>query len=111
MWRHCLLALVLGACANHVGPTGLAVGGPCVDTFDCVAGSYCLLGPEFPNGTCTTNCAAASDCRSPSVCIELRAGSCLLPCETDEDCVREGYGCRPRARAGTAEDALICIGG
>ena len=107
-----IFALLLGsACSSNVGPDGLAVGGPCIDEFDCVAGSYCLRRASFPNGTCTTNCTEPADCRSGSTCVELESGVCLLECETDEDCGRAGYACRPQVLRGAAGEALACIGG
>lgn len=100
----------LTGCATNVGPTGLAVGGPCVDDLDCAAGSYCLRSLEFPSGTCTTNCRDDGDCRSGSRCVEVEAGVCLLSCVEDEDCGREGYSCRPRAQAGAIDTSNVCIG-
>ena len=91
-------------------PDGLAVGGPCIDEFDCVTGSYCLRRFDFPAGTCTTNCRDDGDCRGASSCVDLESGVCLLTCETDADCVRDAYGCREIDRRGTAGRAQVCIG-
>lgn len=104
------LGLLLFGCATNVGPDGLAVGGPCVDAFDCVSGSYCLRTLATPDGTCTTVCGGDADCRAGSRCIELSEGACLLACESDEDCVRPGYACRERARRGESGTAPVCVG-
>ena len=104
------LGLFATACVTNVGPDGLAVGGPCIDEFDCVTGSYCLRRFDFPAGTCTTNCRDDGDCRGASSCVDLESGVCLLTCETDADCVRDAYGCREIDRRGTAGRAQVCIG-
>lgn len=104
------VALLLGACASNVGPDGLAVGGPCVDAFDCVTGSFCLRTLATPDGTCTTVCAVDADCRSGSRCIDTGEGACLLSCETDEDCSRPGYTCREKPSRGTSGTAPVCAG-
>lgn len=102
--------LAIAGCSQNVGPNGLAVGGPCIDAFDCASGSYCLrIG--FPDGTCTTNCATQADCRSGSSCVEETGGACLLSCTTDDDCGREGYVCRERDRRGEIGRASVCVGG
>ncbi len=101
----------LAGCASDVGPTGLAIGGPCADVYDCASGSFCLRGAAFPDGTCTTNCGSDADCRGGSVCIEQSAGVCLLPCTTDDDCGREGYVCAERGRHGENGRASVCTGG
>ena len=93
-----------------MGPDGLAVGGPCVDEFDCVTGSYCLRRVDFPNGTCTTHCLDTDDCRGDSVCVDLESGVCLLPCGADTDCGRAGYFCREVDRRAAAGRASVCIG-
>jgi hypothetical protein len=104
------VALLLGACANNVGPDGLAVGGPCMDAFDCVTGSFCLRTLATPDGTCTTVCARDADCRGGSRCIDTGEGACLLACATDEECVRPGYACRERTRRGESGTAPVCVG-
>lgn len=106
----CAIALVLAGCSSRVGPDGLAVGGPCIDEFDCVAGSFCLNRPDFPNGTCTTNCEHVADCRGDSLCVDLEAGVCLLPCTTDPDCGREGYVCREMVLRGEIDEGAVCVG-
>ncbi len=104
-------ALLAAGCAAHVGPDGLAVGGPCIDEFDCVTGSYCLRRADFPNGTCTTNCRGDGDCRGDTRCVELESGVCLLPCSVDADCVRDGYACRMLESRETADRVSVCTGG
>lgn len=104
------LVVLLTSCASNVGPDGLAVGGPCIDEFDCVTGSYCLRRFDFPNGTCTTNCSDTDDCRGSSVCVDLESGVCLLSCRTDTDCERDGYVCRSMDERGTTERASVCAG-
>lgn len=101
----------IAGCSSDVGPNGLAVGGPCTDAFDCAAGSYCLRSLAFPDGMCTTNCGDDSDCRNGSTCVEQASGVCLLTCETDADCGREGYVCRERDRRGMTGRVRVCIGG
>ena len=108
-WCFIVLSVVIVGCSSHVGPEGLAVGGPCIDEFDCVTGSYCLRGSSFPNGTCTTNCRSTDDCRGESLCAELESGVCLLPCTVDDDCGREGYACRPTVLRGAGERPA-CVG-
>lgn len=104
-------ALIVVGCAPHVGPDGLAIGGPCIDEFDCVTGSYCLRRSDFPNGTCTTNCRGHGDCRGDSLCVELESGVCLLACDVDADCGREGYGCRELDARGETARVSVCTGG
>jgi len=104
------LLFSLAGCSQNVGPTGLAVGGPCFDDFDCASGSFCLH-VGFPGGTCTTNCRTQSDCRGASTCVEEESGVCLLSCAIDEDCGREGYVCRDRDRRGEVGRAPVCVGG
>jgi len=108
-----LVLLALGAvgCAANVGPDGRAIGGPCEDMFYCVAGSFCLDGPEFPGGSCSRTCRQHADCRGDTLCVDIRAGACLLPCQTDEDCPREGYSCREMPALGEPEPVSVCIGG
>ncbi|HEY8430485.1 MAG TPA: hypothetical protein VIL20_19025 [Sandaracinaceae bacterium] len=112
MNRSWLLAsfLSLAGCSQNVGPTGLVIGGPCFDDFDCASGSFCLRA-GFPGGTCTTNCRTQADCRGGSTCVEHESGVCLLSCESDEDCGREGYVCRERERRGEVGRASVCVGG
>jgi hypothetical protein len=115
MRRPVVLALFAGlgllACTTNVGPDGRAIGGPCVDELDCAAGSYCLLGIEYPGGHCTTNCRQDADCRGGALCVEEEAGVCLLPCTVDEDCAREGYVCRERVQRGAVGTVGVCLGG
>lgn len=112
--RHAALASLLllssMGCSQNVGPSGLAIGGPCIDEFDCAAGSFCLR-VGFPGGTCSTNCAMQGDCRGGSSCVEEADGVCLLTCTSDEDCGREGYVCRERDRRGEVGRASVCVGG
>ncbi len=105
-----LFFLALAGCSQNVGPTGLAVGGPCIDEFDCASGSYCLHA-GFPDGTCTTNCRMQADCRGSSACVEEADGVCLLTCTSDDDCGREGYICRERTRRGEIASVAVCVGG
>lgn len=112
--RLCFLALSLllvAGCAADVGPDGRAVGGPCRDEFDCAAGSFCRTGPDLPGGTCTTNCRDDDDCAGGSACVEALSGMCLLTCEADEDCEREGYVCREQTRRGASGTTKVCTGG
>ena len=105
-----LAPLLAAGCASRVGPDGLAVGGPCVDEFDCVTGSFCLGGSRFPAGTCSTICRSTGECRADSVCVDLESGVCLLPCAVDADCERSGYVCHEEAlRDGTGR-ASVCVG-
>lgn len=110
--RKLLLVCALGAigCAPNVGPEGLLIGGPCFDDTFCVTGAYCLDDPDFPEGTCTTVCADDGDCRGSAVCVERGAGLCLLPCEVDADCGRDGYRCNDEVRRGAAGTVLACSG-
>lgn len=100
------LLCAASGCATHVGPEGPAVGGRCVDEFDCAAGSFCL--GEYPDGTCTRNCGSAGDCPGGSICIDYRGGVCLLPCTSPDDC-REGYLCGERTNLEGAR-ASVCVG-
>jgi hypothetical protein len=113
--RRFLIALgssaLLFACSTNVGPDGRVIGGPCLDELDCAAGSYCLTGLDYPDGTCTTNCRQDADCRGGSVCVEEEAGICLLPCTVDEDCARDGYVCRDRVQRGVVGTVRVCVGG
>lgn len=102
------LALVLVACTSHVGPTGPVIGGPCVDDLDCAAGSFCY--EPFEGGTCTTACDRDVPCRGSSACVELGAGLCLLSCDADEDCGRDGYTCEERNASGATELVRVCVG-
>ena len=101
-------ALLASGCANNVGPDGAFIGGPCNDEFDCVTGTYCLRLGSFPGGLCTRNCDGDGDCRGASACIEIDSGACLLTCETDAECGREGYACMPQTRRGADGDVLAC---
>ncbi|HHH29316.1 MAG TPA: hypothetical protein ENK57_13365 [Polyangiaceae bacterium] len=111
MWRLGLFfALLASGCASNVGPDGIAVGGPCADEFDCLTGSYCLRGFDYPSGVCTTNCRASADCRGESVCADVEGGVCLLSCAVDEDCARTGYSCRELDMRGATGRVSACTG-
>jgi hypothetical protein len=106
-WALAISLVLFAGCTSNVGPSGPVIGGPCVDDFDCAAGSFCLF--TFRNGTCTINCTLAEHCRSGSTCVEEGSGVCLLTCETDEDCGRGGYSCVERARRDAAERVTVCV--
>ena len=106
-----LLAVALLGCSSNVGPDGLLIGAPCNDEFDCVTGAFCLRRSTFPDGMCTTVCGDDADCRGASACVDVEAGACLLTCERDEDCGREGYVCRAESRLGAVGEVMACVGG
>jgi hypothetical protein len=111
VYRSLALSLLLfTACSSNVGPNGLVIGGACRDDFDCAAGSFCLRGISYPQGTCTITCREDADCRGDSRCVEEGAGVCLLACDVSEDCGRESYTCAERDRAGEAARVMVCVG-
>lgn len=101
------LSLLLGGCALDAR----TVGGPCLEELDCSSGSFCLRRATFPEGTCTTNCSPEFECRGDTRCVDIEGGVCLLPCETDADCERDGYGCREIADRRGPGTLSVCIGG
>lgn len=103
--------LTIVGCAADVGPDGRAVGGPCLDEFDCALGSFCLRNFEFPDGTCTMGCRDDDDCVGGTSCVEEAFGACLLSCTTDMDCGRDGYVCRERGQPGEGGSSRVCVGG
>ncbi|MFK7985556.1 MAG: hypothetical protein AB8I08_05955 [Sandaracinaceae bacterium] len=105
-----LAFLLLVGCVNNVGPDGRVIGAPCNDELDCLAGSFCIRRGSFPDGMCSTVCDDDTDCRGSTVCVEIMSGACVLDCETDEDCTREGYVCRPQTRRGVVGEVMGCIG-
>lgn len=62
----------------------------CDEDLDCQAGYTCALADHVckPRPSCTTNeqCAA----RTRDATAECRAGSCVIPCSTDQDCGDSG---------------------
>jgi len=91
-------ALLIAACGDDddeylVSNYGPLVGGPCLDSLDCVSGSFCADSSDFPDGTCTAPCDDHGDCPGPSLCIERERGACLLFCRDDRDCRRD-YKCK-----------------
>jgi hypothetical protein len=92
-----------GSDSTSVGKTGRVVGGPCLSSNDCAAGSECLGESEFPGGTCTVRCATNAQCPAGAACVEESDGSCLLTCTSATDC-RAGYVCKlMRLREGSVE--------
>ena len=108
-----LLSIFMVGCGDDddrylVSNYGPLVGGPCLDILDCVSGSFCAKGPDFPDGTCTERCSDHDQCPGPSLCVDRNQGVCLLACTRDADC-RGGYKCKEvddRARGGKS---LVCI--
>lgn len=111
LWLRLGILLGATACAPNVGPNGSLIGGGCVDDLSCTSGAFCLVGREFPEGTCTVPCDDDDDCRGSSACVERLAGVCLLRCEDDEDCGRPDYVCRALTRRGATGVARVCAGG
>lgn len=101
------------------------VGGPCVQSSDCVGDpdrAVCSTEDEGPiDGYCTIiDCSAAADCPVGSGCFRLSNGveddqyACLAFCKSDGDC-REHYQCRdqsclPKEMPGNYSVVLIAKG-
>ncbi len=92
---------------DEVGNESHLVGAACDHNPDC--DDRCVGGGNFPNGTCTVDCAHDEDCPAGSHCIDTAGGVCLLSCESDHDC-RSGYACRDRDRQGHPGEAPVCFG-
>jgi hypothetical protein len=68
-------------------------GGECLTMRQGLAGSY-----ELPGGYCSGACLEDAHCGAGGVCLAALlggAGSCYEGCDTDVDCTRDGYRCRP----------------
>jgi hypothetical protein len=80
-----------GSCVPKKGADA-GVGAPCANADDCNSGT-CLGG--FPGGYCTSPCGTQfQGCEAGSDCYALQDGAatCLLLCQTNDDC-RAGYRC------------------
>ncbi len=110
----CAALLTLGAACGDdsdehaVGPYGPLVGGPCIDLLDCVSGSYCVHGGDFPDGMCTLRCRSHNDCPGGSACIDREDGICMQYCFDELDC-RAGYNCKERDDQGDRGQSAVCI--
>lgn len=95
------------ACGGDgVGTSGDLVGGPCASNGDCE--SRCVLGDDFPSGTCVKPCNTDNDCPDGTYCIETEGGICLLGCTQPSDC-RGGYNCEGKQNRTHGGDSLVCI--
>ena len=108
-----------------------ALGQPCTTADDCAA-----LGPDarcddnvfdlltWPGGICTLPCtlpnattrvADAPECNPDGGtgvdCVGLQGfyTACLKPCESSDQCNREGYGCRRMPNISAVDDQTYCI--
>lgn len=103
--------LLLTGCGDDtpaVGVTGVVVGGACALHQDCAAGSVCLAGGDFPDGTCSVPCNSDGDCPGGTACVDKDGDYCLLACQYSTDC-RPGYTCKARDRVGISGQALVCL--
>lgn len=104
--RMLLIGILIAACGgDDVGNDGATVGGPCVGAGDC--DFRCLVGADFPQGTCTVACNTDNDCPDGTFCIDSEGGVCLLGCGLPEDC-RGGYNCEGKENRGHGGDSLVC---
>ena len=104
--RWLLIGIFIAACGgDDVGNDGATVGGPCVDAADCE--SRCLVGGDFPQGTCSLACNTDNDCPDGTFCIDAEGGVCLLGCALPADC-RGGYNCEGKTNRGHGGDSLVC---
>ena len=102
-----LVCLMPGCGDDGVGASGSVVGGPCASTDACAAGSFCVTGGDFPDGTCTVSCRSDPECPEGTACVDKQGGVCLLACLYPQDC-RAGYTCKGEDRAFGGGDALVC---
>ena len=105
----CLLVACGDDAGGGVGNEGDVVGGPCTANTECADGSECLDEGDFPQGTCTVECASDEDCPSGSVCISSEGGVCLLSCTSDDEC-RNGYNCEGKSREDGGGEVNVCNG-
>lgn len=77
------------------------VGRPCSENADCGEGRCAVaspLGAPLPGNYCTARCLTDADCGEGGGCLVFagsnNAGHCYSRCRHDDDCQREGYGCR-----------------
>lgn len=108
-----LISILSSACGDDdddyfVSTVGPLVGGPCIDNLDCVSGSFCAEGGDFPGGTCTVPCGDHGDCPGPSLCIDKMGGMCALACYDDRDC-RRGYKCKEENDRARNTKSPVCI--
>ena len=108
-----LVSILTAGCGDDedrylVSVDGPLVGGPCLNILDCVSGSFCAQGGDFPEGTCTERCGDHDNCPGPSLCVDKMEGVCLLACTRDSDC-RGGYKCKDvNDHVGNGK-SLVCI--
>lgn len=107
-----VLLSLAGGCGDDEGDLvniyGPLVGGPCTDILDCVSGSFCARGGDFPEGTCTVPCRDHYDCPGASACVDKEDGACLLACARDSDC-RGGYRCKDIDDERGGGKSRVCI--
>jgi len=106
-------------------------GAPCMTTADCVA----ILGDDgicvtnilkvydLPGGFCSRNCdlantsvtfehdAAQCDPDGGVTCVGAQGlfTACIIECTSDDDCGREGYGCRNMPTLAAEGDPKFCL--
>jgi len=113
-----LLPVVLGllACGEHPSPSAErpmpsnVVGARCQRDTDCA--SRCMTGAIFPGGFCSLHCVTQGQCPQGTVCVSVKDGVCVYPCNTTIDCSLAGsnYSCTGKTDfAGGLYD--VCVGG
>lgn len=89
-------------------------GEACATSTACIEGLTCLLGEDFPQGSCAQPCDGDTTCPEGTACVEVDAhensavppvswppGFCLLQCSSVDGCLRSGYLCAQRSAVGS----------
>lgn len=108
-----------------------AWGAPCTSNADCVPllgdGAKCIQNIlsvyDLPGGYCTRSCKLpntsvtfehnSADCDPDGgvTCVGVEGAftACALPCESHDQCGREGYGCRMMPSIAAEGDPTFCL--